>query len=439
MCRLNQWNHSHFVHEEEAMAENQEAKDHATETSAPVSFGRVLRNRQFFALWLANLVSNFGDWLALMGLFTLLAFRWKGTPSQVSGIMIAFVIPMALFGPIAGVFIDRWNIKRTMIASDVIRAILAALLALATMTSQIYLIVFAMSAVSAFFMPAQMVAIPRLVRREELLVANALNSQTMNFNRVIGPAAASALVGWAGEKICFYLDAITFVFSAGLLMLVVLPHAKNEAQAEKKHIVKELMEGLRFIISHRAILFLIGSMAAAILAIGAFDALVVIYVRDVLASQSQLFGAMISLVGVTTILGAGIIGKFGQHHSKLLLVVTGIMVIGVSIFILAAFSDVRVTLGCCLLLGLGVAGVLVPSQTLIQEETPSEILGRVSSTSMSLMTVAQLLSFLVAGRVADWIGIRNLYYLVAILLVLIGGWGIVYTRVNRDMAAKTAH
>jgi MFS family permease len=420
------------------MTENQETKDQATEAAAPVTFSEVLKNKQFFALWLANLVSNFGDWLALMGLFSLLAFRWQGTPSQVSGILIAFVIPVALLGPIAGVFIDRWNIKRTMIASDVIRAILAALLGLATMTSQIYVIVFAMSAVSAFFMPAQMVAIPRLVRKEELLVANALNSQTMNFNRIIGPAAASTLVAWAGEKICFFLDAITFIFSAGLLMLVVLPHVKKEALAEKKAIIRELMEGLRFIVNHRAILFLIGSMAAAILAIGAFDALVVIYVRDVLASKSQLFGAMLSFVGVTTILGSGMIGKFGQQHSKLLLVVAGIMIIGVSIFILAAFGHIWVTLACCLLLGFGVAGVLVPSQTLIQEETPSEILGRVGSTSMSLMTVAQLISFLVAGKVADLIGIRNLYYLVALLLVLIGGWGIVYTRINRELAAKAA-
>jgi MFS family permease len=421
------------------MTENQETKDQATEAAAPVTFSEVLKNKQFFALWLANLVSNFGDWLALMGLFSLLAFRWQGTPSQVSGILIAFVIPVALLGPIAGVFIDRWNIKRTMIASDVIRAILAALLGLATMTSQIYVIVFAMSAVSAFFMPAQMVAIPRLVRKEELLVANALNSQTMNFNRIIGPAAASTLVAWASEKICFFLDAITFIFSAGLLMLVVLPHVKKEALAEKKAIIRELMEGLRFIVNHRAILFLIGSMAAAILAIGAFDALVVIYVRDVLASKSQLFGAMLSFVGVTTILGSGMIGKFGQQHSKLLLVVAGIMIIGVSIFILAAFGHIWVTLACCLLLGFGVAGVLVPSQTLIQEETPSEILGRVGSTSMSLMTVAQLISFLVAGKVADLIGIRNLYYLVALLLVLIGGWGIVYTRINRELAAKAAH
>jgi DHA3 family macrolide efflux protein-like MFS transporter len=146
-----------------------------------------------------------------------------------------------------------------------------------------------------------------------------------------------------------------------------------------------------------------------------------------LSSESQLYGSMLSLVGVTTIVGSGLIGKFGQRYSKLRLVVLGILVFGISIFILAAFGRVWVTLVCCLILGVGVAGVLVPSQTLIQEETPPDILGRVSSTSMSLVTVAQLVSFLAAGEIADRIGIRNLYYLVAIALVLIGIWGIVYT------------
>jgi MFS family permease len=91
-----------------------------------------------------------------------------------------------------------------------------------------------------------------------------------------------------------------------------------------------------------------------------------------------------------------------------------------------------------LLLGVGVAGVLVPSQTMIQQETPPEILGRVTSTSMSLITIAQLISFLAAGRIAGWIGIQNLYYLVSLALLLVGIWGIIYLKFNRTLAIKTA-
>lgn len=408
-----------------------------TENQAPqVTFGQVLRNRQFLALWLAQAVSNFGDWLALLGLFSLVAFRWQGTPYQVSGILIAFVIPMAFLGPIAGVFVDRWDVKRTMITSDLARAVLTALLGVAAALPQIYLLIFALSAVSCFFLPAQMVALPQLVRREELLVANALNSQTMNINRVISPAVAGALVAWAGERICFYLDSVSFLFSAAMLALLALPRRAAEPSAEKKAILKELFAGLRFILNHRALTFLIGSMVAAILALGAFDALIAVYVRDILAAQSGVFGAIMSLVGGATIVGSFAIGRFGQRQSKLRLVVVGILIIGLSVLVLAAAGRVWVTLACCLGFGLGVACVLVPSQTLMQEEAPAEILGRVGSTSMSLMTVAQLLSFLLAGTIAEWMGIRNLYYLVALALVLIAGWGLVYTRTGRAAAAK---
>ncbi len=407
-------------------------------TPAAVSFGQVLKNKQFLALWLANLVSNFGDWLAVLALFSLVAFRWQGTPYQVSGIMIAFVIPAAFLSPLAGVFVDRWNLKRTMIASDLIRAVLAALLALAASLPLIYLLIFALSAVSCFFLPAQMVALPQLVRKEELLVANALNSQTVNFNRVISPAVAGALVAWAGEKICFYLDSFSFLFSAAMLSLLALPRKRVEPDAEKKAVVKELFEGLHFIIHHRALLFLITSMVAAILALGAFDALIAVYVRDILAAQSRIFGMIISLVGVATILGSFVIGRFGQRQSKLHLVILGILVIGLSVFVLAAFGRVWVTLLCCLGFGIAVSCVLVPSQTLMQEETPAEMLGRVSSSAMSLMTVAQLLSFLAAGTIAEWMGIRNLYYAVALMLMLIAAAGFGYTKIDRAITAKAA-
>src|SRR5262249_60489646 len=90
-------------------------------SAARVTFGQVLKNKQFLLLWLAQLISNFGDWLAILAVFSLIAFRYHGTSYQVAGIMIAFVIPMAVLGPVAGVFLDRWGTKRPMVSSDLIR------------------------------------------------------------------------------------------------------------------------------------------------------------------------------------------------------------------------------------------------------------------------------------------------------------------------------
>ncbi len=404
--------------------------------NSAATFRQVLKNRQFFALWLAQFVSNFGDWLALLALFSLVAFRWHGTPYQVAGIFISFTIPWAFLGPIAGVFVDRWNLKWTMIASDLIRAALVALLPFTTDLHQLYPLLFALSAVSCFFMPAQTAAIPLLVRREELLVANAANAQTVQFNKIVSPAIAGLLVAWAGEKVCFYLDSLSFLLSAGLLSFLAMARRPAAAAKGISSILEELRAGLSFLWKQRTIRFVILAMVAAIFAVGAFDALIAVFVRDILHATSQVFGSLVAVVGVGTIIGALLIGKFGQTQTRVSLVVLGIFSLGLGVFLLALSSHVGPALLCSFFLGVAASSVLVPSQTLMQEETPQGILGRVSSTAAALMTVAQLASVAIAGKIADRIGIRNVYFLVALLLVLTASFGYGYARVNRLAAAK---
>jgi len=236
---------------------------------SPVTFRQLVKNRQFIALWVSQLVSSFGDWLAILALFSLVAFKMKSSPYEVAGIMISFIIPMAFLGPVAGVFVDRWDLKKTMIASDILRAVIAALLVLPSELYQIYILVFALSAISCFFLPAQSVAIPLIVRKEELLLANSINAQTIQFNRIISPAVAGLLVAWAGEKLCFYVDSFSFLFSAAVLTRLALRRERAEADKDSRSIIKELSKGLKFIASHRAILFVMISLVAAILVLTA--------------------------------------------------------------------------------------------------------------------------------------------------------------------------
>lgn len=410
------------------------------EKAQDVSLKQLFKNKQFSTLWVAQLVSNFGDWIAIMALFSVVAFERKGSPDEVAGIMISFIMPWAFLGPVAGVFVDRWDVKRTMIASDILRSVIAVMFAFATQLYQFYALVFALSAVSSFFVPAQSVAIPLIVRKEELLLANSINAQAMQINKVISPAIAGAIVAAAGAKLCFYIDGVTFIFSALALSTIAIKRRSEEHKKDAPSVMKEFAAGLRFIIHHRAIVFVIVSIVVAILAIGAFDALISVYVRDLLGHGEKLFGALVSIVGAGTILGSMIISRYARHHSKVNLVTAGILMMGVSVFIMAAFPGAVAVLVSSVVLGLGVAYVLIPSQTLIQEETPHEMLGRVSSTSMSLMTVSQLVAFMMAGTVARLIGIINLYYVVAAALTITAAFGYVYARSNRigEVKAKAA-
>ena len=189
----------------------------------PQKCRRPLRQKQYFkykpfrTLWLAQFVSVFGDFLALFGVISLITFRWHGTPVQVTTVTIAFVLPMAIISPIAGVFVDHWNVKRLMIASDLIRAALILMFVFTDNVMQISAILVVLSSVSSFFAPAQSVTLRTIVPPEGLLAANAVMMQAFYIVRLLLPAAAGALVGSLTEKSCFYLDMASFIFSAAMI------------------------------------------------------------------------------------------------------------------------------------------------------------------------------------------------------------------------------
>ena len=394
----------------------------------PVTFTQVLRNRKFLLLWLAQLVSSFGDWLAILAMFSVVTFRWKGSPDEMAWVFVAFIGPLAIMGPVAGVLVDRWDLKRTMIASDVARAAIAIGLAYADNLWQLCVLMGLLSCFSAFFLPAQGALIPELVKKEELLVANALNAQTVHLTKIVGPALAGLIVSEFGERVCFLLDSGTFLISAAFLFFI---HASRPARAAAKGIAAafaDWREGALFIWRHPPLRFVLFAGAAAIFAAGAFNALVAIFVRDILRSEAQLFGSLISVIGAGTIVGAALIGRFAQRASRVHVVTLGISGMSVGIALLATSSNGYAALANSFLLGLFVAGVLIPMQSYAQEEAPREMLGRVNSSAISLVTMAQMIGVAIAGRIAERIGIRNLYYGVAALLALIAVLGYSYAK-----------
>src|SRR6187549_3836796 len=141
---------------------------------APMTFREVLGLTVMRRVWLAQVISLVGDFLALFAVISVVTYRMHGTAQQVTGVQIAYMLPLALLGPLAGVFVDRWPLKPTLVASDLIRACLVVLLVLSTSVWQIYLVLIAISSVSSFFAPAQSVTIRSHVPREGLLSANAV-------------------------------------------------------------------------------------------------------------------------------------------------------------------------------------------------------------------------------------------------------------------------
>lgn len=399
--------------------------------AAPAStlgFRQVLQIPAVKRLWTAQLVSVFGDILAVFAIYSVVTFQLHGTPMQVALVVISFLAPLAIVSPVAGVFIDRWNVKTTMIASDLVRALLVIVLIFVRDINLMYATLFAMSTVSAFFVPAQAVTVRSLSPAGGLMAVNTLMTQAIYGGQIIAPSISGLLVDFAGAKTCFVLDALTFFVSAGLIASLTIVRDSSAPGAAQAHPLASLSQGLRFIVTHRAISFVMISMACGMFAVRCFGALLSVWVRDVLLSSARTFGLLNTLIGVGLLAGGQFVRTLAKRVSPERLVSCAVAGMGGAVAITAVSAHTVTAAAGTLLLGACAALIVITSQTLMQQETPQEMLGRVSSSMMSMMALAQVLGMFVAGPVAQVAGLHNLYYASAVMLVGIGGIGLLQLR-----------
>lgn len=404
----------------------------------PLSMGEVLRFTTLRRLWYAQIVSVFGDFLALFAVITIMTFRLHATPQQVTGLNIAYLLPIAVLGVISGVFVDRWPLKLTLVGSDFTRASLCFLLFFVHSIWGFYLVMAAISIFSSFFSPAQGVAIRSAVPFHGLRSANALMQQVMFIMRIIGGPIAVTIVRVFGARVCYGLDAASFLASGSLIASLALiiprdplatepagnPHPQASAIGRILH---DMKVGANFILHHAALLFVIVALAAGMFVLGCFGPLIAVYVRDTLHASSAIFAVTSASIGVGLLGGVNILNVFAKRIPNTRQVYLGLGGIALGTLLLAAAPlaaipiphanlPVIVTVFGCFVIGFSCAGIIVPSQTLIQEETPGELMGRVGSTTMSTVFGAQILGLLLSGILADHTSVRSVFAICTLLL-----------------------
>lgn len=396
-----------------------------------MTFREVLGLTVMRRVWFAQVVSLLGDFLALFAVISVVTYQLHGTPQQVTGVQIAYMLPLAVLGPLSGVFVDRWPLKPTLIASDLIRAVLVLLLFVTTSMWQIYLVLCALSSVSSFFAPAQSVTIRSHVPANGLMSANALMQMAMMGTRVVGPAAAGALVAAFGARICYAIDFVSFLGSAALIGSVAILRPAEPARAttgesagsKVSAILHEMGEGMRFISHHAALSFVVMAMAAGMFVMGCFGPLIAVYVRDWLHAKAGVFGMVTAMVGTGMMFGMPLVRRLSGRTPDATLVLGGLAGIGFGALLLGAFTVVPTAMLGCFILGFTFAGVIVPAQTLMQRETPAVLMGRISSTMMSVVFFAQVTGLVLSGFLAQVFGVRAVFVLCAMLAWTLTGAG----------------
>ncbi|RXH57713.1 MFS transporter [Granulicella sibirica] len=395
----------------------------------PLSMGAVLRIPAMRRLWYAQIVSTFGDFLALFAVIGIMTFKLAATPQQVIGVQIAYLVPIAILGIVAGVFVDRWPLKPTMVASDLIRAALVLLLLFATRVSHYYAVLAAISVVSSFFGPAQGVALRSIVPFHGLRSANALMQQVMFVMRIAGPFVAAMLVSAFGAKSCYYADAVSFVASGCLIASVAFgkltapvtpatPAAASEATGVTR-IWLDMKQGFDFIIHHAALLFTLLALSSGMFVLGCFGPLIAVYVRDSLHASTRTFGFASSAIGIGMLCGINGLTVFARKVKNTYLVYAGLSGIAAGLVLLTLVTRFWTTIAGDFAIGLSVSGIIIPAQTLIQQETPPPLMGRVGSTVMSFIFGAQILGLIVSSVLAERIGVRHVFAVCAALLAVL--------------------
>jgi MFS transporter, DHA3 family, macrolide efflux protein len=417
-----------------------------------MSMGEVLRIPTMRRLWYASLVSSFGDFLALFAVIGVITFKLKATPQQVTGVQISYMLPIAVLGVLAGVFVDRWPLKLTLVSSDFIRAGLCLLLLTAHGTVSFYLVLAAISVVSSFFGPAQGVILRSAVPAHGLRSANALMQQVMFGMRIVGPAMAGFLVGWFGPNICYIADAASFLASGCLIASLAIsrpqPAAEAAALLEKEpastpaqsgvaRVLADMRVGIGFIVHHSGILFVLLALASGMFVLGCFGPLIAVYIRDSLHANTRTFAYVSPMIGIGMFAGINALTTFGKKIGNSPLVYSGLAGIAVGLCLLAGLTHVWSTVIGNLIIGFAVAGIIVPATTMMQQETPPELMGRVGSTFMSLIFTAQISGLILSGLIADRIGVRHVFALCAVMLAVLMAAGRLWMEPH-PAPAKTA-
>ena len=417
----------------------------------PLSLSAVLRIAPMRRLWYAQIVSVFGDFLALFAVIEVLTFTLHASARQVTGLQIAYMLPIAGLGVVSGVFVDRWPLKPTMVASDLLRACLCLLLLRVHTIHGFYWVMASVSVVSSFFGPAQGVAVRSVVPAHGLRSANALLQQAFFIMRIIGPFAAGALVGLFGARFCYWADTFSFaasaIFIASISLLAAKPPDSLPSSDKKAHagetgglakVFRDMRQGASFILGHRALLFVIVALAAAMFVMGCFGPLIAVYVRDDLHAAIKVFTVASMLIGAGMLLGVNALNALARHLSNSAQVYFGLLGIACGTLLIAVLPHAPALFAGCLLIGVACAGIIVPSQTMIQGETPHALMGRVGSTVMSVVFTAQIGGLLLSGVLAELTSVRRVFALSAATLLLLTIAGKVWMEPKPAEATPTA-
>ncbi len=383
------------------------------------SYARLIRgNSNFRRLWLAQIVSEIGDWFYTLSIYTLL-LQLTGRASSVALALMLQVLPQTIIGPTGGVVNDRLKRKHVMIVADLVRVVIVLSMLLVRSRSTVWLVyplLVAETIMTAFFEPAKSSVIPNITTEQEVLVANTLSSATWSVNLLIGASIGGVVAAFFGREVVFGLNALSYVLSAILIgrMRFAEPHAENAAPFRAGDLVdfSPVIEGIRYIRSHRALLPAVFAKAGELMIGPSWVIFTVMGAREFAWSGHGLNAAGAAMLGMSILLGGRGLGALigplvaarwaGSNDGRLRLgILLGYLMVSAGYTALGTVHSVWAAAGCAMLGHAGGSMVWVFSTTLLQLHSEDRFRGRVFAADLGLGSLSFAVTAYLAGAFLD--------------------------------------
>ena len=396
----------------------------------------LLRDRGFRLLWLGGLVSIAGDWLLRAALPF---FVYEQTESTVAtaGMVVATLLPGALLGSIAGVFVDRWDRRRVLVAAGLVQsAVVLTLLVVAAGHTLwiVYLVATLQSVVSAFSAPAETTLVSEIVEPDQRLAANALNALNNRVGRLIGAPAGGVIYAATGLGTVIVVDCLSFL-AASLLVLGVPSRALRRASARqaraagsmRRELWHEWTDGTRYVVSDRSVGLLFVVLALGTFAGTMLDPLTVAWVRDVLQEGPGVFAALIAIHAALGITATLVVSRLDARMSPRALIGGTTAVAAVATGLKYGLPSLPLAAAMTAIQGFTSVASAVGVETLAMNVVRADVRGRVFGSLNATLMLSSLLGAATAGVLGDLVGLTPMLSLSAALIgvsaiVVFGGF-----------------
>jgi DHA3 family macrolide efflux protein-like MFS transporter len=382
------------------------------EETKPKGLRGVLGHRDFLRLWSGQLVSNIGTAISALALL-FYAYDLTGSAMAMAILTMIEVLPVVVFAGFVGVYVDRWNRKKIMIVSDIVRAITILLIPLTIHFPSslptiywVYLLTFIYATANAWFFPARSASIPNLVEGDELVTANSLSQMTFQVVQLVVPPLGGILVALLAPDyfLAFAITSMTFIFSAAALNGVITDLKPKRQQRDHESLRAQIIQGGRYVIGNAILSFLFVFAMLLAVSSGILNALLMPYFEGELGLGSAQIGLILSAGAATGAIAAIILSRKQTIKRPLYLIAFAGFLAGTAVFALAFAFDFMTVLLSWSMIGAVDVILNIPLTVLMQELVEDELRGRVFALLNVAFTAVQVIGMGIGGVWAEAVG-----------------------------------